>query len=377
MNRKKIVTLMLTAVLLTSCTQAPESVKSNNHKAEKVTNYKTLSSKDAWGDTDEAYKTKYKKFKLPDRSTFSHKDFDGLYDVTLTYVNNEDTDEWYEKHFPEFEKVMGISGSGKPEMIGNNRAGQKTYGYTNDNYEIIMGIFNNGDFVNLKMIQESESDFNSKSKRYILNQNEIPKGKNISDLINKAEEISLKTDSALEYETENYPAFIQAYGENTFKIYSQTYYRNVGIECVAVHSVDDDYLEDKDGNSILSSYMQNFTVFHDGKFQAYYGNFGFKTVEAKNIEKIISFKSACDILEKELSPNMKLKFDEVELWYQPKGKDIDTSQDNYGINDKNITLTPKWYFMINDKTDDHQYAVSYVTVDCQSGEVHVLLPGNN
>lgn len=364
---KKLLILISFAFLLTSCTRTPDSVKSNNHKTENVIEYKTVNTKDAWSDTDEAYKTEYKKFRLPDRSTFSHRDFDELYNAKITYVNNEDNSDWSKEHIKKFEDVFNIKISGEPEFVKNN-----ALNHFDDNYEVILGTFNS-----CSLVYKGPFESEPFSIRYILNQNQKPDNKKIEKYIKESADLSEKSNKALEYETQNIPAFVMLYGDKTAEIYSQTYYKDVGIECVIPHYTDKLYDENPDGIQNLASYMQNFTRYYDDKLYGYYGSLGFKTVDAQKIDKIISFKSACDILEKELSANIDLKFDEVELWYQPTGKVMDTSKDNYGINDKNITLTPKWYFLINNQEDKMFYAAQYVTVDCVTGEIHVMIGGEN
>ena len=40
----------------------------------------------------------------------------------------------------------------------------------------------------------------------------------------------------------------------------------------------------------------------------------------------------------------------------------------------NICCTPKWYFIIDDKQPTGLHAINYVTVDCVTGEIYVLIP---
>lgn len=393
-------TLMLAALLLTSCAQTPDSVKSNNSKIDedkksseyidtddddsrtfeynvsKNGKYKMTDVKNAWSDTDAAYKTSYSKFKLPDKSALTHRDFDELYNATIKYSHYKDDDvEWLEPLFPKFEQLFDLADSVTPEVK------DAVYSYNENSIGLTLSSLGSN-YTNNKMIGKSAFEYrNSEINLYLMDQNKIPDGKNYSKNLNTAQKLEDDVYSLLEDDLDHYPKFVQSYDDNYYSIYFQPYYKNVGIENVVanISYVDEDYNgEDKENVSGVATQMQSHVVFYKNELQAFYGSTFYKVADEQKIDKIISFKTACDILEKKLSSKMNLKFDDVELWYQPKGKSVNTSMKDNGLtdDDKYITLTPKWYFIINDSSDTSGLLTYYISVDCQSGEVKVLLPGN-
>ena len=96
----------------------------------------------------------------------------------------------------------------------------------------------------------------------------------------------------------------------------------------------------------------------------------------------IAFKSTCDILESELAENTNFEFDDVKLWYEPRGAIIDLSDSSvstYDAHDGNKTIkcTPKWYFISDESSEAELHMINYITVDCVTGEIEVFFPGWN
>ena len=86
---------------------------------------------------------------------------------------------------------------------------------------------------------------------------------------------------------------------------------------------------------------------------------------------MISFKGACDLLEENLADKIDIQFDDIVLMYEPRGTSVDMDELNEA---ENIICTPKWYFIIDDKQPTGLHAINYVTVDCVTGEIYVLIP---
>ncbi|MEO3155932.1 hypothetical protein ABHC51_11215 [Ruminococcus bicirculans (ex Wegman et al. 2014)] len=91
--------------------------------------------------------------------------------------------------------------------------------------------------------------------------------------------------------------------------------------------------------------------------------------KAEKIDKMLSFKGACDLLEENLADKIDIQFDDVKLMYEPRGESTEV-----GESADNICCTPKWYFIIDDKQPTGLHAINYVTVDCVTGEIYVLIP---
>ena len=99
-------------------------------------------------------------------------------------------------------------------------------------------------------------------------------------------------------------------------------------------------------------------------------------VKEEPIEKIISFKGACDILEEELASNVSMEFDDVKLWYEPRGTILDATTEDGLDGSKTTRCTPKWFFISDNEEDSGlHHAINYVTVDCVTGEIEVFFPG--
>jgi hypothetical protein len=127
-----------------------------------------------------------------------------------------------------------------------------------------------------------------------------------------------------------------------------------------------------DGNTLMSAAMQTYIDFDSDFNPEYYiGCDAFKIEKAESVDKMISFKGACDILEEQLADNISLEFDDVELMYEPRGTETGSGESAAATN---IVCTPKWYFIIDDKQPNGLHAINYVTVDCITGEIYVLIP---
>ena len=112
------------------------------------------------------------------------------------------------------------------------------------------------------------------------------------------------------------------------------------------------------------------------KLYLYYSCNNYIPLKDEPIDKIISFKGACDILEEELASNVSMEFDDVKLWYEPRGTILDATSEDGFDGSKTTRCTPKWFF-ISDNDDDSNlhHAINYVTVDCVTGEIEVFFPG--
>ena len=67
-----------------------------------------------------------------------------------------------------------------------------------------------------------------------------------------------------------------------------------------------------------------------------------------------------------------MEFDDVKLWYEPRGTILDATSEDGFDGTKTIKCTPKWYFISDEENGDF-HGISYVTVDCVTGEVEVVL----
>ncbi len=375
MKKICVTTLLSLGLLLTACTQAPESVKSNNHETKDVNKAGMVSAENVWNDLDDAYNTEYTKFKLPEKNLIKQEKFDEIYSAKVTYTNVEDDENWYLERIPKFEEAMGATVSGEPE-----KKKKCCYDHNDENYTVLLTRYGCGN-ITLKKLWES-TQMSDLVKSCIINRNEDILDDNETNAVKKAEELSKKTNKVFDNEFESVPVFLQESIKNSnthIRVYLQSYYNGVGIYPASAIYGDSDYTSDSNGRAVM--YIKHYADFKNGELENFNSGNSYKTIDKTKLDNVVSFKSACDILEKELSSNMNMEFDDVKLWYEPRGKELDGTREDYG-EDKDIYLTPKWYFLMYDNTNlvngySYAYYVYYVTVDCVTGEIHVIMPGGN
>lgn len=384
---KKILALIVSLTMVCSCGPAcadiPDNVKDrNNNKSERnkeqaVQSVQTeanarCSPEDIWDGVDAAYAANYIKFTLPEKDTLLQEIPDGVYNAKLSYVLENDRDRFKER-LTKFEEAMGAEVSGEPEYIPNDGA----YLHTDENFYIILGQTGSG-----SISWEENSEIllpEYLTGAYVLNRNTKIDDENVLRAAQAAEEYSAKAYDALGIELESKPCDAHVYnidGKNYYWIDSQNYYKGVGIENLCCQ-YSDLTATDENGRSDIYYCMSNNTQLRSDMSPISYSvSYGFKKIKEEKLDDIISFKGACDILEQELSDNIitELVFDDVKLWYEPRGESINFEKDINEI-DKTVTLTPKWYFII-DNIDAPKHYIYYVTVDCQSGEIQVMLKPN-
>lgn len=153
-----------------------------------------------------------------------------------------------------------------------------------------------------------------------------------------------------------------------YEIEIQKAYKGIGIQNVFSTNADDTLFVK--GNALMTYSMQTYTDL-DANFdpEYYIGCNAFKVAKAEKIDKMLSFKGACDLLEENLADKIDIQFDDVKLMYEPRGESTEV-----GESADNICCTPKWYFIIDDKQPTGLHAINYVTVDCVTGEIYVLIP---
>lgn len=153
-----------------------------------------------------------------------------------------------------------------------------------------------------------------------------------------------------------------------YEIEIQKAYKGIGIQNVFSTNADDTLFVK--GNALMTYSMQTYTDL-DANFgpEYYIGCNALKVAKTEKIDKMLSFKGACDLLEENLADKIDIQFDDVKLMYEPRGESTEV-----GESADNIRCTPKWYFIIDDKQPTGLHAINYVTVDCVTGEIYVLIP---
>lgn len=373
-----IAAAVITAV--SGCAQAPDSVKDRNNSKSGSSENQTAqteakakcSAEEIWDGVDAAYAAGYTKFTLPEKDTLLREIPEGVYNAELANILEDDED-WFSERLIRFEDAMGLEVENEPVYYPDYGC----YIHEDEKHIVVLEFFGRG-AINWEDESFGILDQEYLTDSYILNRNTEITDDNLLQAVKIAEEYSTKAYSALENELESKPCDAQVYnidGENYYSIDSQNYYKGIGIDNITCRYGGARSDPDKNGNINLFGHMSNNVSIHSGmKPQSYNVSFCFKKVKEEKIDEIISFKGACDILEQELSDSLKtaLVFDDVKLWYEAIGEEIITSEQNIESINPIVTLTPKWYFIIDDVVDNWHCAYC-VTVDCQSGEIETIL----
>lgn len=365
---KILLPVLLAAVVLSSCENTPDNIRSNKHSAEVDSGEAYVSSENIYDSFDAAFEKEYTKFKLPEKSAVSICRSDGVYDLELAYINAENDMDWLSSKVEELQSALDIKIDGKIETVEDqaqlqdehnklkitrfaqpyccweaSENGVNTADADADNMELF--------YLDRPTSENADSGLLSAAD----------KAKTLADTFSKVlgEELDnvvsdgyiITTDSGVGYEIE-----------------IQKAYKGIGIQNVFSTNADDTLFVK--GNALMTYSMQTYTDL-DANFdpEYYIGCNAFKVAKAEKIDKMLSFKGACDLLEENLADKIDIQFDDVKLMYEPRGESTEV-----GESADNICCTPKWYFIIDDKQPTGLHAINYVTVDCVTGEIYVLIP---
>lgn len=375
MKKTLLATCALSLLLSTSCAETPDSVKSNTHSLNTDTEASYVSPEQIYNGVDSAYETDYTKFKLPEKDCVNTEIPDGIYNLELSYANS-DMD--YDVMTSAVEKLnvalsMSIDGTvsvsdgfatlengGEKIKIEQYsrpyccwQASETGINTANDNVSSTQLIYLN------RTSKSSESGVDEGLKKA------ADSAKSMADNIGEilGDELDNTVTDGYIYSGEN--------GSDVgYEIEIGKSYKGVDIQNVISRYADDSAYAD--GKSLMSIAMQTYVDFDSSMNPEYYvGCNAFKIAKAEPIEKVISFKGACDILEEQLADNVSLEFDDVKLMYEPLGTLADSGESTVA---ENIVCTPKWYFIIDDNQSDGLHAIDYVTVNCVTGEICVIVP---
>lgn len=365
---KIIIPMILAALVLSSCKNTPDNIKSNRHSADIDSDEVYASPEHIYDNFDAAFETEYTKFKLPDKSVVSICKHEGVYDLELSYINgNMDTD-WMASKVEELQSALGFSIDGETEKADGMAALED-----NDNkikiercsrpyfrWKISENCINmtNAEADNIQFFYLNRSAYDNADNSLL---SAADKAKSLADDIS-----GLLGDELDNIVCEGY--VLNADNDVGYEIDIQKSYKGIGIQNV-ISTYADDSLFVK-GNTLMSASMQTYVDLNSNFEPQYFiGCDAFKIANAEPITEMVSFKGACDLLEENLADKLDVQFDDVELMYEPRGTDIEMCETAV-----NIKCTPKWYFIIDDKQPTGLHAINYITVDCVTGEIYVLLP---
>ncbi len=370
--KRAVIILLIVSCLLSSCAQTPDSIQGNNYNTDLNLNDK-VPVEHILDDFDEAFKTEYSKFKLPDKSSVIINQPEGVYDLELKYVNADKDTNWLKEKASQLAEVFNVK-NGSVKMIQDFRCSIE-----NDKEKVSISQFSEPYFCSIYAVENIDLDLMNISKIESLYRMKIDKlNEQYQEIIDKSFKMCKQIYSVIGEDIINNPMdlFIMNYNdEKYYEISMQPTYKGVGLQCISPIYSNGNIFE---GDNALMTMSLNVRFLYDSKMNVhlFIGCNGYTPVKSEPIKNMISFKGACDILEEELASNVSMEFDDVKLWYEPRGTILDATTEDGFDGSKTTKCTPKWYFISDNKEDkDVYYSFNYVTVDCVTGEIEVFFPG--
>ena len=370
MKKQQFLVSIIAMLISSSCAQTPDNIQGNNHNVDLNSENNKVSVEHILDDFDEAFETEYSKFKLPDKSSVIINQPEGIYDLELKYVNSEKSLEWLKEKVFKLAEIFNLSNCDEVKKIGND------FTLKNDKARTDLELFSapyydkNGDWNPNDIINQKIKYLNRIDLKDLKDEYKVVVDKSV----NYANEINVELGGALI----NHPMdlYVQEYnGEVFYALSLQPYYKGLGLQCISPTYIPSDIFE---GDNALMTMGLDIRFLYDSKLTlySYVGCNNYTPVKSEPIDKIISFKGACDILEEELASNVSMEFDDVKLWYEPRGTILDATKEDGFDGTKTTKCTPKWFFISdNDEDSNLHHAINYVTVDCVTGEIEVFFPG--
>lgn len=334
--------LCLSALCLSACS----FVTDNTAEVEKdLADYTT--AKHMLDGIDAAYDTDYSKFTLPDKDALHITHPEGVYELTLEVINADGNKEWENQKNKELAAVFDTSGGAEACVV-------------------VSGAY----YINEKLLQNSASPVNNdpaleceittlsplthKSLDTKLRQvtgNAESYASRIKEIT--GEELDTYVYDVLKYKCEN---------KTGYGVEMQKSYKGIGVLNMYPLHPTAEQLDDTHSLKVLQTYSD----FNDDAEVVFYAAPpSYKTANAQAIDKVVSFKSACDILEEKLSDNSHFQFDDVVLMYEPY-----TDQTKGDLAD--IECVPKWFF-INYTRSGGENMIRYFSVSLKDGAVEAVM----
>ncbi|MDE6149156.1 MAG: hypothetical protein K2F81_03550, partial [Ruminococcus sp.] len=351
-----------------SCAQTPDNIQGNNHNVVLNSENNKVSVEHILDDFDEAFETEYTKFKLPDKSQVIINQPEEICDLELKYVNADKNIKWMENKVRQLAKIFGLPNDVDIKNVNNEN---ELYVIENDKSRVDIRLFSNPSY-SMKYNLDLSDIINTKAE-YIDRMNSKD-NEEYKAIVDKSVKLANEVNSIMDGKLENNPTdlYIQDYnGQKFYELDLQQSYKGLAIQCISPkHPKDGMLLGD---NAIMAMAMYSHLLY-DSNLNLYFFNGcnNYTPIKSKQIESIVSFKSACDILESKFAENMTLEFDDVKLWYEPRGTILDATTENGFDGTKTIKCTPKWFFII-DEEDGGWHGISYITVDCSTGKIEVVV----
>ena len=367
MKKRIILISLIVLCILSSCSQTPDNIQGNNHNVDLNSENNKVSVKHILDDFDEAFETKYSKFSLPEKSKVIINQPEKVCDLQLDFLNKKKSLEWMSQKLSDLQTAFEHKIDGEIVVdetivqIGSDNENVSVSGYSepyslwNFNSDVISYVNQNvveTEVVYIDRIPEKNIDGGLKSAM----NKAINYAQNVKNVMKDELDVKLATGYIL-----------HGSDDLSYEIDLQKTYKGIGIMNLPPAYVND--YTTKEGTEILTTYFETYIEFDSSLNPLFYNSCDCFTIKSeKDLHKIISLKGACDILEKELGNNLNLQFDDMELMYEPQEY---ISSENDTI-EKHIQCVPKWFFMI-DYSEGIQHMLKYISVDCVTGKIEVVL----
>ncbi len=374
MNKKTLLLIIPVSLMISSCADTPDSIKSNTHSTSDSTQIEVSDAQGVYSDIDLAYDSSYTKISLPDKESINVQSYDEIDSIELCYINSQLDQEYMTDVVDKLSASFGV--------LENVQTQTDDYAALRDDEKSRVKIeaFSRP-YVRVELEDSDVCNANNgtviKNELVILDQLSDEEKDNVDAGVLEASDKALETAQAvgeifgdqLEYQVSD--AYI-LYGEDDdvgYEIEIQKCYNGIAIQNLVSPSASAS--PHSDGAVLMSASMQSYAdIDSDGQLLYYIGCDSFTVESITEIEDVITFKGACDILESELSDNVHYDFDSVQLMYEPYGYEVV----DYSEAPKNITCTPKWYFIINKiEEESGMHMINYITVDVKTGEINVVM----
>ena len=356
MKKHRMILAVMAAALLASCSDSPADTSNANGSVNtlSVANAESLlvESSKAYSDIDAAYSAEYKKVGLPDKETLTAETPEGVFDLELEIINKNCDEEWKTKKGTELEPIFGNT-----DEIGSMKikTAKLSAAY----------MINNS--LKAEAVTPLNSDLIKSDEIITLNKKTLTSlDEKMKKAMSTAEEYNEKSKEILGDELDSIVYEANKYNGDDGEGYGvqiEKAYKNVPVLPYTAQHPIESYLDES--NELYP--LQGYCYFNnDVKAVLYHPENSYKAVKADRLEKIISFKGACDLLEENLGDAAHYNFEKVVLMYEPRA---DCSG---GVDFPNIKCRPKWYF-ITFSEDFYANCMNCFTVDCIDGTIDAAL----
>ncbi|MBQ4096395.1 MAG: hypothetical protein IJC65_08250 [Oscillospiraceae bacterium] len=362
-----VIAILLSVSLLCSCDASNDTGRGETMDigSQEAGNYEYVSPSEILSSFDAVFECDYTKFTFPQQSSVQIPKPEGVYNLELQYTNGEASVDWYKAVAEKVPQSFGIFGeyeiSVEDSEVSVTGNGINTDVYANSK---VYTIWNCNDTIG------NPNEFDSIEHVYInrLTDSEMPSGltSGIELLESLSQKVCKLTNDSEDYAECYYAINYKREDIGWYRIDLQKSYKGVAIRNL-VSGIGDG--KGDNGNSVIVTVFNSYAIIReDGTPVVLSISPSFETVSAQPIEKMLSLKGACDLLEDKLAPELKLEINDIELMYEPIGVQS-SSEDKSSLK---VNCTPKWYFIL-DRPTESGYVMEYISVDCVTGEICVRI----